>query len=199
VTGIDMAGEAAGRLKIPGDGDWYDADLGTNSFGQGVAVTPIQFATAVSAIANNGEMMAPHIVRSLVNKGFQYDIEERVIGNPISAQTARELTEMLAVSLETESSDALVEGYRVAGKTGTAEIPTPFGYTSNQTNASFIGWGPVDDPRFLVFVWLEKPSSSIWGSEVAAPVFADVVDVVEELVVLLNLPPDDVRQQLHGQ
>ena len=98
---------------------------------------------------------------------------------------------MLARSLETESSDALVTGYRVAGKTGTAEIPTPFGYTSNATNASFVGWGPVDSPRFLVYVWLEKPTSSPWGSDVAAPVFRRAV---EALVVLLNLPPDDVRQ-----
>ena len=93
------------------------------------------------------------------------------MGMPIKPETAQTLSEMLAVSLETESSDALVEGYRVAGKTGTAEIPTPLGYTTNATNASFVGWGPVDDPQFLVYVWLEKPSTSPWGSVVAAPVF----------------------------
>jgi cell division protein FtsI/penicillin-binding protein 2 len=90
----------------------------------------------------------------------------------------------------------LVTGYRVAGKTGTAEIPTPFGYTSNQTNASFVGWGPADDPQFLVYIWLEKPTTSIWGSVVAAPVFRQVV---ESLVVLLNLPPDDIRVKLRSQ
>jgi cell division protein FtsI/penicillin-binding protein 2 len=100
---------------------------------------------------------------------------------------------MLATSLETESSNALVEGYKVAGKTGTAEIPTPFGYTSNQTHASFVGWGPVDDPRFLVYVWLEKPTASPWGSEVAAPVFKEVV---EKLVVLIDLPPDEIRRRI---
>ena len=82
---------------------------------------------------------------------------------------------MLAVSLEEEASDALVEGYRVAGKTGTAEIAVNGQYSSNATNASFVGWGPVDDPKFIVYVWLEKPKSSIWGSIVAAPVFRDVV------------------------
>jgi cell division protein FtsI/penicillin-binding protein 2 len=194
-TGVDMAGEAPGRLKIPGDSDWYAADLGTNSFGQGVSATAIQMAAAVSAIANDGKMMAPHIVRSVVNEGYQHDIEQRVLGMPIKAETAHTLTEMLALSLETESSDALVTGYRVAGKTGTAEIPTPFGYTTNQTNASFVGWGPVDDPQFLVYVWLEKPVTSPWGSIVAAPVFRRAV---EDLVVLLNLPPDDVRQQLNS-
>jgi cell division protein FtsI/penicillin-binding protein 2 len=195
-TGVDMAGETPGRLKIPGDSDWYAADLGTNSFGQGVSATPIQMATAISAIANDGKMMAPHIVRSVVNEGYQHDIEKRVLGMPVSAETAQTLSEMLARSLETESSDALIPGYRVAGKTGTAEIPTPFGYTTNQTNASFVGWGPVDDPRFLVYVWLEKPVTSPWGSVVAAPVFRQAV---ESLVVLLDLPPDAVRHQLSSQ
>lgn len=193
LTGVDLAGEATGRLKAPGDNDWYAADLGTNSFGQGVAATPIQMATAASAIANDGVMMAPQIVRSVINSGYQHNIEQRVIGMPIKPETARTLSEMLAVSLETESSDALVEGYRVSGKTGTAEIPTPFGYTSNATNASFVGWGPTDDPQFLVYVWLEKPQSSVWGSIVAAPVFRQAV---EKLVVLLNIPPDDVRRRL---
>ena len=195
VTGIDLAGEASGRLKMPGDNDWYAADLGTNAFGQGVAATPIQMAVAISAVANKGVMMAPQIVNSVISEGYQHQIERRVIGVPLKPETAKTLTHMLARSLEVESSDALVTGYRVAGKTGTAEIPTPFGYTSNATNASFVGWGPVDSPRFLVYVWLEKPTTSPWGSVVAAPVFREAV---ESLVVLLNLPPDDVRRQLNS-
>jgi len=194
LTGVDLAGENPGRLKVPGDNDWYAADLGTNAFGQGVAATPLQMAASISAVANGGKMMAPHLVRSVLNGGFQHDIEQSVVGMPIKPETAQTLTKMLAKSLETESSDALVTGYRVAGKTGTAEIPTPFGYTSNATNASFVGWGPVDDPRFLVYVWLEKPQTSPWGSVVAAPVFREAV---EQLVVLLNLPPDDVRLKLN--
>lgn len=195
-TGVEMAGEASGRLKEPGDEDWYDADLGTNSFGQGVSATPLQMAMATSAIANDGKLMAPRIVRSIISDGYQSNHDPRVVGMPISTETAHTLTEMLARSLELEASDALIEGYRVAGKTGTAEIPTPYGYTSNATNASFVGWGPIPDPRFLVYIWLEKPTSSIWGSEVAAPVFADVV---EQLVVLMNIPPDDVRNALFSQ
>jgi cell division protein FtsI/penicillin-binding protein 2 len=193
LTGIDLGGELSGRLKAPGDYDWYDADLGTNAFGQGVSATPIQMAAAISAVANGGKMMVPHIVRSIVNGGFQHDIQIRVLGMPIREETAHTLTMMLARSLETESSDALVAGYRVAGKTGTAEIPTPLGYTTNETNASFVGWGPVDDPRFLIYIWLERPSSSPWGSVVAAPVFRQAV---EKLVVLINLPPDDIRHML---
>ena len=193
LTGVDMAGENPGRLKLPGDEDWYEADLGTNSFGQGVAVTPIQMVMAVSALANEGQMVFPRIVLSMITDGRQYNTSPRISGTPISPKTAQRLTDMLATSLEVESSVALVEGYRVAGKTGTAEIPTPFGYTSNQTNASFVGWGPLDDPRFLVYVWLEKPTTSPWGSVVAAPVFRQVV---ERLVVLMNIPNDQMKEQL---
>jgi cell division protein FtsI/penicillin-binding protein 2 len=196
LAGVDMAGEVPGRLKMPGDSDWYAAELGTNAFGQGVAVTPVQIAAAISGLANDGKIMAPHIVRSVINEGYQHDIEQRVIAQPISAETAHTLTEMLARSLEVESSDALVEGYRIAGKTGTAEIPTPFGYTSNVTNASFVGWGPTDDPQFLVYVWLEKPLSSPWGSIVASPVFRRAV---EKLVLLIDLPPDEVRFRLNAE
>jgi cell division protein FtsI/penicillin-binding protein 2 len=99
---------------------------------------------------------------------------------------------MLVKSLEQESSVALVDGYSLAGKTGTAEIPTEFGYTSSVTNTSFVGWGPAEDPKFLVYVWLEKPTISIWGSEVAAPVFSEVV---KKLVVMMNIPPDSIRLQ----
>lgn len=196
LTGIELYGESSGRLKAPGDADWVDADLGTNAFGQGVAATPLQMIAAVSSLANDGKMMAPRIVRAIVDKGRQFETEQRTVGLPVRPETAKTMTEMLARSLEEEASVALVEGYRVAGKTGTGEIPTPFGYTSNVTNASFVGWGPTDDPKFVVYVWLEKPSASIWGSETAAPVFAQVV---ERLVVLMDIPPDGVRPVIAGQ
>ena len=85
-------------------------------------MTPIQLAAAITAVANEGKMMAPHILKSMVSNGRQYNTTPQVIANPIKAETARTLTEMLATSLEEESSDALVDGYRLAGKTGTAEI-----------------------------------------------------------------------------
>ena len=192
-TGIDLAGEAAGRLKIPGDADWYPVDLGTNAFGQGVAATPIQILMAASSIANNGRTVVPHALSAMVRDGRQYNVPAQYAGSPISEQTADTLSYMLADSLESESSLALVPGYRVAGKTGTAQIPVNGYYDSTQTNASFIGWGPVDDPQFMIYVWLERPSASIWGSETAAPVFAEIA---EKTVILLDIPPDSVRQQL---
>jgi cell division protein FtsI/penicillin-binding protein 2 len=192
-TGVDLAEEVPGRLKIPGDEDWYEVELCTNAFGQGVAVTPIQMVTAIGAVANDGKMMQPHVLLAYIDKGAQYVMPTNVLGTPISSQTAHTLTEMLAGSLEEEASSAMVEGYRIAGKTGTASISTPNGYDPDWTNASFVGWGPVDDPKFLVYIWLEKPATSEWGSVVAAPVFRRVF---ERLVVLTNLPPDDVRKQM---
>jgi cell division protein FtsI/penicillin-binding protein 2 len=192
-TNIDLAGEKITTLAVPGDNNWYPINLGTNSFGQGLAVTPIQMVQAVGAVANNGKMMYPHILKAIIRNGEKTEFAPRQIGQPISAQTARTLTNMLSISLEEEASTALVEGYRVAGKTGTAEIPSPQGYISNVTNASFVGWGPVDNPQFVVYVWLEKPKSSIWGSVVASPVFANVV---EKLTVLMDIPTDDQRKQI---
>ncbi len=195
-TNIDLAGEEVYPLSVPGDPMWYPVNLATNSFGQGVAVTPVQMLMAASALANDGKMVAPHILHAYIQNGQQYTTTPQIVGMPISENTAHTLTQMLSTSLEEEASKALVEGYKVAGKTGTAEIAVNGQYSSNATNASFVGWGPVDDPQFLVYVWLEKPKSSIWGSVVAAPVFRDVV---EELVVLMNIPPDDLRLSLKSQ
>ncbi len=196
-TNIDLAGESLWPLAVPGDGNWYESSLATNSFGQGLSTTPVQLVTAVGAIANDGVMMAPHVLLGFVENGKQYNTNPQVVGTPIKKETAKILTEMLTISLEEEASDALVEGYRVAGKTGTAEIAIPGkGYVTNMTNASFIGWGPTDDPKFVVYIWLEEPKTAPWGSVVAAPVFSQVV---EKLVVLMDIPPDDVRLGLRSQ
>src|SRR5215211_2104154 len=192
-TGVDLSGEAPGRLKRPGDGDWYPVDLGTNAFGQGIAVTPLQMLMAASAIANDGKMATPHVLYSMLRDGHQYNVPSQYAGSPISAETAHTLNGMLAVSLEQESSLALLPGYRLAGKTGTAQIPTDYGYDGFHTNVSFVGWGPVDDPQFIVYIWMEQPSTSIWASETAAPVFSKVA---EQAVILLNIPPDVVRSQV---
>ncbi|MCC6261680.1 MAG: penicillin-binding protein 2 [Anaerolineales bacterium] len=193
LTGVDLAGEAAGRLKFPGDADWYPVDLATNAFGQGVTATPIQIMAATSSVANAGRIVMPHVLNAMVRDGRQYSVPAQFAGTPISEATATTLSNMLAVSLESEGSLALVPGYRIAGKTGTAQIPVNGFYDTTHTNASFIGWGPVDQPQFMIYVWLERPSASIWGSETAAPVFAEVA---QKTILLLDIPPDSIRQQL---
>jgi cell division protein FtsI/penicillin-binding protein 2 len=196
-TGIDLAQESSGRLKLPGDGDWTPVELGTNAFGQGVSVTPIQMVMAASALANNGQMVYPHVLYAQVQDGKQSNTKTQIVGTPISADTAHTISEMLANALETESSAALIPGYRISGKTGTAQIPLPGGgYDQNNVNTSFIGWGPIDDPRFLVYIWLEKPQTNRAASVVVAPIFKQVV---EKLIVSLDIPPDAIRLQMIGQ
>ncbi|MBI4316245.1 MAG: penicillin-binding protein 2 [Chloroflexi bacterium] len=192
-TNIDLSGEAAGMLSRPGDSNWYESNLGTNAFGQGVAVTPIQLLAAASAVANGGAMMQPHVLERVSDGGVVHTTRPQVLGRPISADTANTLSAMLAVSLEREASNALLPGYRLAGKTGTAQIPIPGGYDYYKTIATFIGWGPADDPRFIVLIKLDKPTASMWGSETAAPTFGEMV---KRLVVLMKIPPDNVRQAL---
>ncbi len=194
LTGIELSGEVPGLVKNHWSLDYTRSELGTNAFGQGIEITPIQMVKAISAIANQGEMVAPRIIHSIVDDGYRYTPPKTVVGHPISAETAETLTAMLQESLMNESSLAMVPGYSLAGKTGTAEIyVSGQGYKSSATNTSFVGWGPTDDPQFLVYVWIEKPSASIWGSEIAAPVFKKVV---ERLVIHMGIPPDSVRMTL---
>jgi len=192
LTGIDMAGEVPGKMRVPGDPTWTESDLGTNAFGQGLSVTSMQLVAAIGAIANGGIMVQPHVVRQVVGPQGEYWPKATMLGRPISEETAETISRMLHLALESESSAALVDGYRLAGKTGTAQIATEYGYDPHWTIASFIGWGPLDDPQFIVFVRIDKPQISPWGSVVAAPVFKDIV---ERLVIHLEIPPEDFYNQ----
>ena len=192
LTEIDLSGEGPGTVKIPLDAAWHESDLATNSFGQGIAVTPIQVAAAVGAIANNGLLMKPHLAQKIVTheQGRVVEIKPQVVRRVVSADTANVLTQMLATALETEASSALIPGYRVAGKTGTAQIPIPGGYHPSLTIASFVGYFPVDDPQVLILVILNKPTVSKWGNQTAAPTFRRIG---ERLISLSDLPPDEIR------
>ena len=198
-TGIDLMAEAGGVMNHPGDELWTEAEIATNSFGQGLAVTPLQMISAVSAIANNGVLMQPYLVQERHTANGEIFVHQPTVASrPISAETAQTLSTM-AVSVVARGLDAAtVEGYTVAGKSGTAQIPvidieanTAF-YDPVNVIASFIGWLPADDPELLVFVVLNKPTSAYWGSQTAAPVFSDLVS---ELVVMLDIPPDTIRLQ----
>lgn len=193
LANIDLLGEERGRVKSPGDSDWYESDLATNSFGQGISVTPLQLAVGAGAIANHGIIMQPHVLMRVDDGLNLHQVQPTRLGAPISDQTATTLTDILADALEGEASGALVAGYRLAGKTGTAEIPDPvLGYVSDQTIASFLGWGPVENPRFLVLIKLDRPNGSIWGSQTAAPTFAEFV---RRLVVVQEIPPSQTDTQ----
>jgi cell division protein FtsI/penicillin-binding protein 2 len=190
---VDLSSEGPGTLKTPKDADWHESDLGTNSFGQGIAVTPLQIAAAIGAVANDGLLMKPHIVSRVVDSEREIEVKPVIVRRAVSQKTAKTLTGMLVEALKRANSEALVPGYEVAGKTGTAEIPVPGGYHPTLTLASFAGYLPADDPQLLVLVIIDRPTSSRWGNTTAAPTFKRIA---EQLVVLLNISPDNARQQL---
>ncbi len=190
-TGVDLEGEAEGLLNLPGDTLWSEADFLNVSYGQGIAVSPLQMLAAANAIANDGLLMQPHIVRERMDGERRFPTTPTPISRPISAEVARAITEVMVEAIAPGSFGELarVEGYSIAGKTGTAQQPIPGGYSQTDSWASFIGFLPADDPAVSVLVVLDRPAG-YWGSQTAAPVFQQLV---ERLVVLLEIPPDDVR------
>ena len=168
------------------------SDLGTNSFGQGMAVTPLQMINSVASIANGGKLMRPYVVASRVAGGKVQVTEPTVIGITVEPETAAVLTDILVDVVDQGNVAAGVAGYAIAGKSGTAQIPTEEGYTDDETIVTFLGYAPADDPQFIVLVKLDRPDPNIspWANYTAAPVFAQVA---RRLFDYYNIPPDDVR------
>jgi len=192
VTGIDLSGEVYGLLKTPGMQDWSMSDLGTNSFGQGMAVTPLQMINSVASIANGGRLMRPYVVAGRVAGGKVQYTEPTVIAVTVKPETAAVLTDILVDVVDQGNVAAGVAGYAIAGKSGTAQIPTEEGYTEDETIVTFVGYAPADDPQFVVLVKLDRPDPNIspWADYTAAPVFAQVA---RRLFDYYNIPPDEIR------
>ena len=178
-TGIELPGEGDGILYNPDD--MSKLDVATMSIGQGIAVTPLQMVRAFGALSNGGAMMKPHIIKSYSNS--QGDVtsttETSVVGQPVPAETAKTIVDILEKEVsEGGGTKAMVEGYHFGGKTGTAQkLDTKHGgYLDGQYIASFIGFGPVEDPKFVVLVVIDDPQKgSYYGSQIVAPVFKDIV------------------------
>lgn len=177
-TEIDLPGEASGLLRPPSQ--WSQIDLAAHSFGQGIAVTPIQLVMAYAAIANGGHLMRPFVVRRVVSQTGEVLLAHRphVVRRVITEKTARLLTSILqgAVSDGGTGVMAEIEGFKVAGKTGTAQKPdlTNGGYAADKRFASFIGFVPANDPRLVLLVLIDEPKVDVHGGVVAAPVFQNV-------------------------
>ncbi len=196
LTGVDLEGEQSGQMHIPGDSNWSESQLLTNSFGQGVALTALQMLTSINAIANDGLMMQPRIVHEIVDGDQRIPSRTANLGRPISAETAEAVTQMMVQVVEQGLDDrAAVPGYSIAGKTGTAEIPTAVGYEQTSSIVTFVGFLPADDPQISVLIRLDRPRE-YWSSIVAAPVFRRLA---ERLVILLEIPTDAVRFQLAAE
>lgn len=186
-TGIELPGEATGLL--------YDEKTATNiniatmSIGQSISVTPIQLITAVSAVANDGKLMKPRLVKETVNdKGKVIKkYNPQVVRQVISKDTAKQLREILErVVTKGSGQKAQIEGYRVAGKTGTAQKAGPNGgYMPGKYIGSFVGFAPVEDPRIVILVVIDEPEGIYYGSQVAAPRFQAIAsDALRQLKVL---------------
>lgn len=190
-TGVDLPGEIAGIL--PSAQKWSTIRLATASFGQGIAVTPLQLISAYGALANGGTLMRPHLVTEVSNEAGKviFKQEPTVIRQVIEPATAARVRNLLAAVVEPGGTGwrAQVAGFRVAGKTGTSQKIDPGGgYSAKGRIASFIGMVPADRPRIVVLVVIDEPKTSVYGGTVAAPVFQAVArDSLIHLGVPSNL------------
>jgi cell division protein FtsI (penicillin-binding protein 3) len=173
-TGIDFPGETEGILPSY----WSGSTIGTLPIGHGIAVTPVQMAAAYAAVANGGVWVQPHLVMDGRTK------KRRVISPEVSEQL---MSMMRDVVLEGTGMEAAVDGYQVAGKTGTAAKPDPRGgYSTSRYVASFVGAVPASDPQLVILVTVDEPST-IWGGTVAAPAFQEIARFALQY---LEIPPD---------
>lgn len=182
LTGVDVDAEVNGLISVN-----TCVDHSRVGFGHAISVTPLQLAAAMAALANGGRYMRPYLVAYRFEDGEWVPVgRPEIMRQVISEETARLVNRFLAQALKADSyKNAVVPGYTLAGKTGTALNP---GDPEDLLDATMVGWGPVGDPQFLVLVWLEDPKEQDgWASLTAAPVFREVV---QRLVVMLGVPPD---------
>lgn len=173
LTGIELPGEEAGLLYAPDE--MVDSDIATMAIGQSIAVTPLQLVTAMSAVANDGILLKPHIVKTIKNANGSIYSETRVeeVRRTIDSATDKTLVGLLEQVVATGGGKkATVRGYRVAGKTGTAQKINEWGtgYSEGKYIASFCGFGPVENPRIALLVMIDEPAGVFYGGQIAAPV-----------------------------
>jgi len=184
-TGIDLQEELAPSLKP--DNKWGQIGLATASFGQGIAVTRIQMLRAVAALANQGRLVEPRLVAKIKDEDKLIELQSKVIRQVIKPETARIITDMMVRAVKDgEAKWAVPKGYKIAGKTGTSQIPIKGQYDDEKTITSFVGFAPADRPKFVMLVTLREPTSSPWGSETAAPLF---FRITQKLFLYFNIPP----------
>ncbi|TMB99055.1 MAG: penicillin-binding protein 2 [Chloroflexi bacterium] len=190
-SGIGLSGDAPGRVRTPqDDGNWRDIDMATNSFGQGISVTPLQMAMAVATIANNGLAMKPQIVKETVSPAGRQSNAPQPLQQVISPASAQTLRNMMGVVVDGINKHYLdVQGYKIGGKTGTANLATAdAGYKDQAYISSFVGIAPLDDPAIAVLVKIDEPQGVPWGTVVAAPAFSRLV---QQTLTYLNIPPTE--------
>jgi cell division protein FtsI (penicillin-binding protein 3) len=190
-SGIDIPGEASGVVRPP---KWAPIELANISFGQGISVTALQLTAAYAALANDGRMMRPFVVREILDAQGN-SVERRIpeeLGPVVSPEVARQVTQMLTAVVGPEGTGAqsAIEGFRVAGKTGTAQKPDlrHGGYLKGKYMASFAGFVPAREARLCILVVMDEPQGNIYGGQVAAPVFREIA---RDALGILGVYPED--------
>ena len=183
-TGIDLPGESKGLIKSPNK--WDSSDQATMGYGYGTSVTAIQMITAVSALANNGIIVTPHVIKYTPEEIANNKVPQRQVLKP---ETAKAVTEILTESINKSKSQIKMDRYNIAAKTGTSKKlkEDGSGY-SNKYYTSIVGYMPSSDPQVLIYVMVDSAQGgNVWGSTIAAPIFKEISSQVARI---MNLKPD---------
>lgn len=188
VTGVELPGEEEGILYNPDH--MYQPDIATMSIGQGIAVTPLQMLRAICAIANGGELLQPYIIDKIVMpdgrvlRQGQKKVVRWVMSEEVAAQMRGMMEQVVAAG---GGKAAGIKGYRIAGKTGTAEkLAETGGYAAGKYIASFVGFVPADKPQYAMLIMLDTPQGAFYGSQISAPVFRDTL---QQILVAKGIQP----------
>jgi cell division protein FtsI (penicillin-binding protein 3) len=193
LTGLDLPGETPGLMRRPKS--WSALSLSVLCLGQEISVTPMQIATAFSAVANGGNLVRPHVVHALTAQDgpLSREVDPGVIRRVISPETAQTLLEMLrGVVDDGTGKEAALEEYTVAGKTGTGQKmdPATGRYSHQKIVASFVGAVPAESPRLVILVLIDEPEALRWGGSIAAPTFREIA---RDALQYLQVPPSPSR------
>lgn len=197
-TGIELTNEATGSMRFQ-----YNSEVATASFGQGVSTTAIQQVAAVAAVANGGKLMEPHIIKSITDPSTKTTTvtEPKVVRQVISEETSRQVGEYLEQVVSDQQNgtgkNAYIEGYRVAGKTGTAQKVVNGKYSETKFMVSFIGYAPVDNPKIVLYIAVDEPNDRYaGGGTVAAPAFREIVlKSLRKMGVAPNWEPNEDSEE----
>ena len=176
-TGIDLPGETTSIVKNPAD--MGDVDLATTGYGQGIAITPLQILCAINSFGNNGVLMKPKLVRKVLDKDGNVikEIPDTAVRQVVSETTAAEMCDIMEYYVSDAQGDqAYVPGYRVGGKTGTANVVEGSTYSRSATNTSFVAMAPMDDPQISMICIVYRPTKVQFGNWTAGPIVREIME-----------------------
>lgn len=178
-SGVELGAESPGNINNLLKNRVKEIDVATASFGQGIAVTPLQMIMSYQAIANKGVLMKPYVVKKIINNGVEEVINPKKIKEVISPETAATVSAMLVNIVEKgHSKRAAIEGYYLGGKTGTAQIATVGGYKKDEWVHTFIGVAPIDEPAFVMLVKIDSPKGVQYAEGLTVPLWRDIAEFI---------------------